>query len=246
MTAQSVLAKGIYPEFNFRNSSSGADSEVGSNVGGRVPMFLDSSSPAVIRLTHNTSSKPTQGISSVSRSHLFDIAASGLETGLNVGTNSNTEPNTSLYRTENSKTSYLVDATNTHSRPISGKRSHSLVGISPQENIAEFGVQDIQTLLTSESNRRPSSRQSVTSCHNTANGSTNNVTDVQRCDTAYTNKTNQTASSDVDDDLENESNAESNNAKENLNHIANIPRKKSLSKKGKQCITCTCVYNVVL
>lgn len=255
MTAQSVLTKGKFHDFTFRrtiSASPGNDSDaVGSALGGRVPMYMDGASPAVIRLTHSGStSKPTSAFSTIStRNNLFDINETIVVQESNVSVAS---PHSGQR------------AIQSHSQPlVFPERTPSTDGIitvkqslSQIQNSRALDVADIFSLLTSEANRRPpSSRQRVVR-ENTSKDikpPDHEFTDLARCKTATTVKSgfieesdNHTCPSDEDD--RDEDNNDQIEEKDNLANTfpltgnpylqepdiaINVPNKSS-TKKGKK------------
>ncbi|XP_060071404.1 uncharacterized protein LOC132551294 [Ylistrum balloti] len=260
MTAQSVLTKGKFHDFPFRKTvpaSPGNDSDVvGSSLGGRVPMYMDGAAPAVIRLTHTGSnSKPTSAYSTISaRNHLFDIndtivVQESHQNGIIAGLHSGSK------------------ATQSHSQPfIYSERSSSRNGIiaakqslSQIQDSRALDVADIHSLLTSDANRRPLSRQRINTPKDIKQpGLDHEFTDLARCKTSASTRSNigltdetvnrTCPSGNSDEDDKDEDNDDQNEDKDDVEDtfplkgnpymqepdiIVNVPSKSS-TKKGKK------------
>ncbi|XP_033763700.1 uncharacterized protein LOC117344926 [Pecten maximus] len=187
MTAQSVLTKGKFHDFTFRrtvSASPGNDSDaVGSSLGGRVPMYMDATAPAVIRLTHTgTNSKPTSAYSTIStRNHLFDInetivVQESHNTGTIVGAHSDHKAAQS-----HSQPFIYPDRLPSRNGFITAKQSLSQI-----QDSRALDVADIHSLLTSDANRRPSSRILRENTSKDIKPPDHEFTDLARCKTATT------------------------------------------------------------
>lgn len=191
MTAQSILAKGKYLDFPFRSTvsaSSGNESDaIGNSLGGRVPMYMDGSTPAVIRLTHSgPNNNSTSGYSTISsRNHLFDINETvvvpepdsyGITGMVNTSTGSYLDQQLGSLSSRSQPFIYTE-----RTSPGDGNFS-TRPSLSQIQDSRALDVADIHSLLNSDANRRPPSRQSKE--FKEAKHSFNEFTDLARCKTS--------------------------------------------------------------
>ncbi|OWF40296.1 uncharacterized protein LOC110463964 [Mizuhopecten yessoensis] len=193
MTAQSVLTKGIFHDFTYLknvSASPGNDSDaVGSALGGRVPMYMDGNAPAVIRLTHTSpNSKPTSAYSTISgRNRLFDLNETiVVQESHHNGTITGHHPE---YKAAQSHSQSFIypDKSPTRNGTFTVKQSLSQI-----QDSRALDVADIHSLLTSDANRRPSSRQCVfrENAYKENKQTDHELTDLARCKTSTSTRSN--------------------------------------------------------